>query len=199
MPYALAAGVALLAPAIAAVAGDSPDSLSLAGSKIFTMHHVKNVVGPSLHIDEAGIIAAAWVEEEADGRTIYFAKSEKPGAPLNKPVRVNQPGEVPYFRQEAPALAIRGQDVFMTWAMTHPKMSADKPFSSELRLSRSHDGGTTFAPSVRVNDDDQITNHTFDSIHVGPDGAVHVAWIDGRDGKKSLPPLWRDRPTTGMP
>jgi hypothetical protein len=35
-----------------------------------------------------------------------------------------------------------------------------------------------------VNDDGQVINHTFDAMHVAPDGAVHVAWIDGREGKK---------------
>lgn len=154
------------------------------GSKHVTVHQVKNVVGPTVQIDEAGIVFAAWVEEDKDIRTIWFARSEGPGGPLGSPVRVNDPSENPYYRQEAPALVIRGNDVFVTWALTHPKMTPDKPFSSELRLSRSGDGGRTFAPSVLVNDDGQVINHTFDAMQVAPDGAVHVAWIDGREGKK---------------
>ena len=88
------------------------------------------------------------------------------------------------MRQEAPALAVVGDDVFLTWALTHPKLTPDKPFSNELRLSRSTDGGKTFSPSILVNDDEQVIGHSFDSIHVAPDGVVHVAWIDGREGKK---------------
>ena len=88
------------------------------------------------------------------------------------------------MRQEAPALAVVGDDVFLTWALTHPKLTADKPFSNELRLSRSTDGGKTFLPSILVNDDEQVIGHSFDSVHVAPDGVVHVAWIDGREGKK---------------
>jgi hypothetical protein len=81
-------------------------------------------------------------------------------------------------------LALSHDRVFLTWARSHPKATPDKPFSSELRLSRSTDGGQTFASSVRVNDDDAVANHSFDALHVASDGTVHIAWIDPRDGKK---------------
>jgi hypothetical protein len=154
------------------------------GRKFVTTHQAKNIVGPSVQIDEQGFIGATWVEEEADTRTIFFAKSTEPGGPLGSPVRVNPQSEHPYYRQEAPALVMRGSDVFITWASAHPKATSDKPFSSELRLSRSTDGGRTFAPPILVNDDGQAINHTFDALHVAPNGEIHLAWIDGREGKK---------------
>ncbi len=156
----------------------------LFGKKHQMTRNVKAVVGPSVQIDEQGYLAATWVEEDKDTRTIFFAKSDEPGGPLGAPVRVNRPEETPYYRQEAPALAIRGTDVFVTWSSTHPKSTPEQPFSSELRLSRSGDGGKTFDPSTVVNDDGQAINHTFDSLQVAPDGAIHLAWIDGREGKK---------------
>ncbi|MBM4139629.1 MAG: exo-alpha-sialidase [Nitrospira sp.] len=154
------------------------------GSKHMMVHQAKNVIGPTVQIDEQGFVFAAWVEEDKDARAIMFARSDKPGGPLGAPVRVNQAGENPYYRQESPALAVRGIDVYVMWSLTHPKITPDKPFAGELRLSRSGDGGRTFAPSVVVNDDGQVIQHTFDSLHVAPDGTVHVAWIDGREGKK---------------
>ncbi len=163
---------------------ESPESSLALGPKYVTVHNVKGVVGPSVQIDDEGMIAAAWVEEDKDTRTILFARSKAPGGPLGAPVAVNQPGESPYYRQEAPALIVRGQDVFVTWSMTHPKMTPDKPFSGELRLSRSTDGGRSFGPSTLVNDDDQVIQHTFDALNVAPDGVLHFAWIDGREGKK---------------
>lgn len=184
MGFQIAAWFAVMPMFFAPAWAGTPEPSPVFGSKFSTLHQVKNLVGPTVQIDEQGLIAATWVEEDKDTRTIFFAKSEKPGGPLGTPVRVNQPTEVPYFRQESPALAIRGGDVFITWAVTHPKISPDKPFSSDLRLSRSTDGGKTFAPSTLVNDDGLVINHTFDSIHIGSDGAIHVAWIDGRDGKK---------------
>lgn len=74
--------------------------------------------------------------------------------------------------------------MFVTWAVTHPKARPDKPFANDLRLSRSTDGGKTFLPSILVNDDEQVIGHSFDSLHVAPDGVIHVAWIDAREGKK---------------
>jgi hypothetical protein len=160
------------------------DLSPLLGKKHQTTHNVKGIVGPSVQIDEQGYLAATWVEEEKETRTIFFARSVEPGGPLGPPVRVNRPEETPYYRQEAPALALRGSDVFVTWSSTHPKSTPEKPFSSELRLSRSGDGGKTFEPSTVVNDDGQAINHTFDALQVAPDGAIHLAWIDGREGKK---------------
>jgi hypothetical protein len=154
------------------------------GPKSVTTSHVKNVVGPSVQIDEHGLIAATWVEEDKETRSIFFAKSDRPGGPLGTAVRVNRPFEDPYYRQEAPALALRGNEVLITWASTHPTATPDKPFSSELRLSRSSDGGKLFGPSTLVNDDGQAINHTFDALTVAPNGAIHLAWIDGREGKK---------------
>lgn len=172
-------GIPFLVPS-----GAAAESQVGLGQKFVTTHQIKNLIGPTVQIDEQGLVAATWVEEEKETRTIWFAKSTQPGGPLGTPVRVNQPSENPYYRQEAPALAIRGNDVFITWSLTHPKTTPDKPFSSELRLSRSRDGGKTFAPSTLVNDDGQVINHTFDALQIAPDGALHMAWIDGREGKK---------------
>jgi hypothetical protein len=161
-----------------------PASSFVLGPKVTTDRKVRSVVGPSVRIDDQGHISLAWVEEEKETRTVLYSRIEKAGVSIGELVRVNGPAEVPYSRQEAPALAISGDDVLMTWAVTHPKMTSDKPFSNDLRLSRSTDGGKTFQPSVLVNDDQQVIGHSFDSIHVAPDGVVHMAWIDGREGKK---------------
>ena len=161
-----------------------PVPLLVMGPKVTTDRKVRSVVGPSVLIDDKGQISLAWVEEDKETRTVFYSRIEKAGGSVGEPVRVNGTGEVPYSRQEAPALAASGDDVLITWAVTHPKITADKPFSNDLRLSRSTDGGKTFQPSVLVNDDQQIINHSFDSIHVAPDGVVHIAWIDGREGKK---------------
>lgn len=154
------------------------------GPKVTTDRKVRSVVGPSVRIDDKGHISLAWVEDDKDARTVLYARIEKSGGPIGEFVRVNGLGEIPYSRQEAPALIASGDEVLMTWAVTHPKVTPDKPFSNDLRLSRSTDGGKTFQPSVLVNDDQLVIGHSFDSIHVAPDGVVHMAWIDGREGKK---------------
>ena len=154
------------------------------GSKGMTVHPVKNLVGPSVQIDEQGIVSVAWVEEDKEIRTVLFARSEQPGGPLGRPVSVNRPIEHVYYRQESPALAVGGNEIFVAWSQTHPRITPDKPFSGELRLSKSMDGGRSFMPSVLLNDDDQVIQHTFDSIQIAPNGTLHMAWIDGREGRK---------------
>ena len=177
-------GMAISAASLASMALAEPDQPLRFGPKLTTDRPVRAVVGPSVRIDDEGRISLAWMEEDKDLRRVLYARTEKSGGPIGASVTVNQPTEAPYMRQEAPALAVAGDDVFLTWALTHPKLTTDKPFSNELRLSRSTDGGKTFLPSILVNDDEQVIGHSFDSIHVAPDGVMHVAWIDGREGKK---------------
>lgn len=175
------AAVAALAWASTAIAeSNSPWALSPTAS---VDRKVRGIVGPSVRIDDAGRIALAWVEEEKEIRSVLYARLDKAGDSI-APVKVNGSSEIPYSRQEAPALVASGDDVFVTWAVTHPKARPDKPFANDLRLSRSTDGGKTFLPSILVNDDEQVIGHSFDSLHVAPDGVIHVAWIDAREGKK---------------
>lgn len=183
------AGLMLAASAswsVAEEAGVSPSDITL-GPKQTIHHRAKSVTAPSLQVDAQGAIHLAWMQEDnqdgRDVRSVRYARGQA-GGPLGASVVVNRPEELPYGRQEAPALAVNGEEVFITWALTHPKISPDKPFSSELRLSRSVAGGRSFLPSVLVNDDNQVMTHSFDSLHLGHDGVLHIAWIDGREGKK---------------
>src|SRR5574338_944827 len=82
---------------------EASESATTMGPKRMTVHQVKSVVGPSVQIDQQGIVSAAWVEEDKETRTILFARSEQPGGPLGKPISVNQPTEDVYYRQESPA------------------------------------------------------------------------------------------------
>ncbi len=166
-------------------AGQSEPSLPYEfGQRFVTEHRVKSLVGPSLQVDEQGQVSLAWMEEDKDVRSVLYARSVAPGGPMGSPARVNRPEEVPYWRQEAPALALQGDEVFVTWGLTPPKATSQQPFATELRLSRSSDRGQTFQPSVIVNDDPGVIQHAFDALHRDADGRLHLSWIDGRDGKK---------------
>jgi hypothetical protein len=147
--------------------------------------HAKSMVGPSIQLDENNITHVAWMEEKEHARTLHYAHTVPTGEALSSPVAVNAQDEVPYWRQEAPALDAHGEHIYLVWAKMPTQSSADKPFANELRLSRSLDGGQTFLPSALINDDGELVNHSFDSIRIGREGAIHVAWIDGRGGKKT--------------
>lgn len=156
-----------LASPLAVAQAETAGSLEFS-PKVVTEHKVKSLVGPSIQIDEAGIISLAWMEEDKDVRSVLYARSTAPGGPMGSPVRINRPEEIPYWRQEAPALTVAGDDVFVTWGLTHPKATPQQPLATELRLSRSTDGGKVFGPSVAVNDDPGVIQHTFDALHRDP-------------------------------
>src|SRR6476469_2320409 len=73
----------------------------------------KSMVGPSIQLDERNVAHVAWLAEDTN--------------------------DLPYWRQEAPALDVRGNMVYIAWAKMPAVPVADKPFANELRLSRSLD------------------------------------------------------------
>src|ERR671917_321850 len=110
----------------------------------------KSMVGPSIQLDENNTAHVAWMEEKENGRTLHYAHSSPSDKSLSSPVPVNRQDEVPYWRQEAPALDVHGEHIYLVWAKMPPQSPADKPFANELRLSRSIDGGKTFLPSALI-------------------------------------------------
>ncbi len=154
------------------------------GPKSVMERKVKSFVGPSVQVDAQGRIGVAWMEDDKDVRTLFFARGAEPGVTLGAPTRINQPDEVPYWRQETPALAVDGDEIYVTWALTHPKLTPEQPLATQLRLSRSSNGGQSFGPSVLVNDDTGVIQHTFDALHRDPQGRLHVSWIDARDAQE---------------
>lgn len=146
----------------------------------------KSMVGPSIQLDERNVAHVAWMEEDTNGRAVRYAHTMSPSSDsLTSSIPVNGPNDLPYWRQEAPALDVRGNMVYIAWAKMPAVPVADKPFANELRLSRSLDSGQTFLPSAPINDDGEPVLHSFDSIRIDREGAIHVAWIDARGSKKN--------------
>ena len=52
--------------------------------------------------------------------------------------------------------------------------------AADILLSTSRDGGRTWGPAVKVNDDKTDTSHVFPSVQVNKRGTVFVTWIDRR-------------------
>jgi hypothetical protein len=97
------------------------------------------------------------------------------------PVRVNPEGLVVESLHQPPGLALGPRnEVYVSWSSPKPVPEGGL-FASDLRLSRSLDGGRTFDSPLRVNEDRPIS-HSFEGLGVTPDGTVIVAWIDSRAG-----------------
>ena len=52
--------------------------------------------------------------------------------------------------------------------------------AADVKLSVSVNGGATWRPPVKVNDDNTMTSHVFPSVQVNKFGTVFVTWIDRR-------------------
>ncbi len=140
-------------------------------------HSSKGVSAPAAAVDAKGAVYMAWVEEEKDHNVLYVA-STADGKAFSAPVPVNAASDEPAGIHASPTLATGSKgELYVAW--TTPREGG--PFTAELKFSRSHDGGKTFSPAVKVSDAPLPASAGFESMAVGPDGSVYLAWLDGRE------------------
>jgi hypothetical protein len=65
---------------------------------------------------------------------------------------------------------------------THPLA---KPYTGEIRMLRSSDGGQNFSLPFTVHQDRQIITHRFDAIQFDALGDLYTFWIDKRDAEQA--------------
>jgi hypothetical protein len=140
--------------------------------------HEVHISGASVAVARNGDVFLAWAAEEHSTTNLYLAHV---GASGGKPVRVNPEGMAVDSLHQSPGLDI-GPDgvIYLSWSSSKAK-SEGTLFASDLRLSRSLDGGKSFDSHLRVNEDRPLS-HGFESLSVADDGTVFLAWIDSRDG-----------------
>jgi len=159
-------------------------STILLGSKHTIDHKGMQTTGPTAQLATDGTLHLTWGGEKKEGRGMFYLHVKPDQEHYPEPVRISPSNTPVATLHEPPALALGAKnDVYLTWTTPHPNANG-KLFTSLLLLSRSLDGGKTFLPPVRVNDDEAITGHSFDHLTVSPDGSVHIAWLDAREGKK---------------
>ena len=116
-----------------------------------------------------------------DGGYVMSRRSVDFGKRWLGPQRVNNTPEPIGAEGDArPKIAIgKTGEIYVTW--TKP---LSKPYTGEIRFSRSLDGGKTFSPPLTVHADRQEITHRFDAITVNKEGKIFLAWIDKRDQVK---------------
>ena len=148
-----------------------------------TVHNHGAMGGDRLALAELGAQAAfdvkgvLWAVHKVSGH-IAVSRSEDRGRSWQNPVLVTPAPEPTDTGGDArPKIALGpAGEIYLTW--TRP---LTKPYTGEIRFSRSVDVGRTFsAPSVVHRDRQEIT-HRFDTLAVNSKGQVFVAWIDKRD------------------
>jgi hypothetical protein len=144
---------------------------------VFDKPHEAHVSAPAVAVTRDGKTVLAWIAQQGHDNNLFVAQ---PGAEPG-PVRVNPEGLFVDSLHQPPGLALGpGDEVYVSWSSSKPVPEGGL-FASDLRLSRSLDGGRKFEGHLRVNEDRPIS-HSFEGLGIAPDGTVIVSWIDSRDG-----------------
>lgn len=153
-------------------------------NNIFTVA-AANASNPTIALDKkSAVIYVAYVGKAGEERNVYLARLKNGEEKFSAPVQVNDIAGDAASHSEAPAQVVTGPEgnVYVLWHKDTFQEGRRFP-TSNLRFARSSDGGKTFSPAIFVNDDHAgpPASHGFHSIAVAPDGAIYVAWLDGRD------------------
>ena len=131
---------------------------------------------PTVAVTRDQVVLVSWSAEK-QGNQLYLARPTMQGTPV---VRVN-PAELTVVLASGPRPGGRPRRRNLSLVGLHRAETRGDPVASDLRLSRSVNGGQSFEPPLRINDDRPIS-HSFEGLAVAADGTVLVAWIDSREG-----------------
>lgn len=141
---------------------------------------------PAVAAAKDGSVFVVWVEHGAKGASdVWLARFGADGRRVGAtPTRVNpKAGQATAWRGDAPTVAVAPDTgtIYVGWMAHDKSIAAASPADlASLHLSASRDGGRTFTPPVKVNDDPKPVAHGMHSLAVAEDGRVHMAWLDER-------------------
>jgi hypothetical protein len=121
-----------------------------------------------------------WVVGVDQGRQLWLRRSSDAGRSWNAPQMVDSADDrIVAEGDSRPSIAFgpRAQ-VVLAWAKP-----LAKPYTGDIRMVRSSDGGASFSAPFTVHADRQLITHRFQSIGFDAQGVLHTLWIDKRDGE----------------
>lgn len=126
-------------------------------------------------VSSAGLL---WlVGLNAEGR-LFVQSSADFGLKWNEPRLLDTGSDkVAADGENRPKIAF-GRDGQAVISYTQP---LSKPYTGEIRMLRSDDGGKSFSAPFTVHQDRQVITHRFESIAFDRSGVLHTIWIDKRD------------------
>jgi len=136
---------------------------------------------PALALDSANAIYIAWTDSRNGNNDVFFSKSTDGGLSFSANVRVN---DVTTNSQSEPALAVDPVNphlVHVVWTDTRSGV-----FGPDIFYANSTDGGLSFNPSARVNNDAGASEQGVPAIAVALNEDVYVVWRDPRTPAKGL-------------
>jgi len=139
-----------------------------------------NAIGAVLAAGAGGIVHGAWWD--ATSGDVFVDRSVDGGITWGADVRINRmPGSArasssnPHAQPLPTIVATPRGALFVGWA-------EGSGSDLDIVVARSDDGGTTWGIPVRVNDDASAREQWQPAFAVGPDGTLHLAWLDNRTG-----------------
>src|SRR2546426_663331 len=136
-------------------------------------------IQPSLSLDPANNIYVVWTDMRGGTNDVYFSKSVNGGASFSANVLVN---DVVMNSQSEPHIAVEPVNpplVHVVWTDSRSVVTGP-----DIYYANSTNGGLSFNPSVRVNDDVASAEQGQPAIAVAPNRDVYVVWRDPRSPAK---------------
>ncbi len=138
------------------------------------------VIGAFVKVHPDGTVLLVWWSYFTND--VWFDRSFDGGASWGTDIRVNDiPGSAGGYDGSdwilpLPSMAVASNGaVYVVW----PDYRGG---NHDIMFSRSMDRGTTWSPTVRLNDDSTTADQWMPDLAVDPFGGVHVAWMDTRNG-----------------
>ncbi len=130
---------------------------------------------PAPFFDNEGRLWLAWTEKGH----VYVGRSGDEGRTFSSIVRVtSKVFAVDKNGENRPKVVVaRDGGVYVTFTA-----KGERRYTGNVFFSRSLDGGMTFSEPVSISDEKTPTSLRFETMVVGKNGRITIAWIDKRDG-----------------
>ena len=134
-------------------------------------------------------VAAIWTATKGESTNLYLAISNDGGMTFSPPRRVNDiDGEAGATNEQPPRVVFSGSSAARTltviWSKRDPGPQQTR--RDIVRMSRSTDGGRTFAPAKFAHNPELSGARGWESLAAGSAGAAHAVWLDGRDAARRM-------------
>jgi len=133
-------------------------------------------IEPSLTLDASNNIYITWSDSRNGGFDVFFAKSITGGLSFPSSVKVND--VTTSFQWDSSVAVDSAGLIHAVWVdFRNSGLSG-----SDIYVANSTDGGSSFNPSQRLNNDASFAEQARPAIAIGADRSVYIAWDDPRNG-----------------
>jgi hypothetical protein len=124
-------------------------------------------------------VAAAWAATGATGTDIFLALSDDGGRTFGAPLRVNDVGgDASANGEQPPRVVVKGNALSVIWV-------SKRGGATGIRTAASDDAGATFGATRTISPPGATGARGWESAAFSDDGALHAAWLDGRNASAS--------------